>query len=154
MDEVVSGLSNITEGMEIEMKKSGTESPKELKKKLTKELQELENKKLKLYDLFEDGIYSKDEFLSRRKSYESKIFDLKQNIDSIVIPDKKSIEDKIIKINEIIEKLSEDDVNAEDKNKFLNAIISRIEVTPLSFAGTRVEGTQMVKDFRLDIYLR
>lgn len=154
LDEVVSGLSNITEGMEIEMKKSGTESPKELKKKLTKELQELENKKLKLYDLFEDGIYSKDEFLSRRKSYESKIFDLKQNIDSIVIPDKKSIEDKIIKINEIIEKLSEDDVNAEDKNKFLNAIISRIEITPLSFAGTRVEGTQMVKDFRLDIYLR
>ena len=97
---------------------------------LNKELNALNNQKLKIFDSYEREVYSEDTFLERSKDIDTR---------------KKNIENEVIRLNTILKeenkRASEDDIqlfesmihgyeNTDDislKNKFLKSIIYKVE---------------------------
>lgn len=97
----------------------------ELKKQLVK----INDKQNELYDLLENKIYTRDVFLKRNDKLslerQNAQIELKKALDNA--PDKINYEEKIVLFKDIIEKLKDDDVDAENKNYILKSIIQKID---------------------------
>ena len=93
------------------------------------EIRKIEKKLAKLFDAWEDGTISDNEFVSRKAVNNNKIESIKQQITELEdsIPEKEDYQERIIMLSDAIDALENQNLDAEVKNHFLKAIIDRIE---------------------------
>lgn len=113
---------------------------------LEAELARLESRQEELYDLLEDGIYSKEVFLKRneklaesRSELEAKIKKAKENA-----PRPINYQDRIIKFEQVLQALQDDAVPPKEKNRLLKQIIQRIDYSRDSTNRTRWDTSKPV----------
>ena len=96
---------------------------------LRKELKSTQRKLDKLFDDYEDEVYTANEFVERKAKHNARIESIKEQIEALEdsIPEKEEYEDKIIKLSEALEALENDKYDAEAKNAFLKEIVDKIE---------------------------
>ena len=122
---------------------------KSLLANLEKELEELKAQEEKQYEFLETGRYTEEIFDKRNTILRCKIETCQSKIRETQLSMPKSIDykEKIIALKEAIAAL-QSDISPAEKNKFLKAIIERIDL--------ETEGTNKRNDvkYSLDIYLR
>ena len=131
VDAVFQALKEKLEGIEIELKNyknnGSAEKHKKAKNALKNELQKLNKKKSQLFDLLEDGIYTKEEFLERKEKLLKQISSAQKTLDEMAEPTENEIKLKAVKMGEIIESLKSDKISINRKNKLIKSILSRVD---------------------------
>lgn len=114
------------------------------------ECDKLESRRQKLFDAFEDGAYTKEEFIERKQILNQRIEDIKKQIQTAEsqIPVKIDYKEKIENLHHAIELIKDDSISAVDKNRFLKSFIDRIDYDCEDLG--RNKGTVPI----LDIYLK
>lgn len=114
------------------------------------ELQKLEQKREKLFDFLESGIYTKQEFVERKGVLSERIEAMQASIENIKksLPPPIDYKEKILKVSEALSALEDPDVPAKDKNILLKSIISKIEYDCIDW------GSKHGGEVRLDVYLK
>lgn len=112
---------------------------------LNKELRKIQRKLDKLFDDYEDEIYSANEFVERKAKHNERIVAIKEQIAALedTIPEKEEYEDKVMKLTDALNSLEDDSIEAEDKNRYLKEIVDKIEFS-------RENGLEFI----LDVYLK
>lgn len=112
---------------------------------LNKELRKIKRKLDKLFDDYEEGIYTANEFVERKAKHNERIESIKEQISALenTIPEKEEYEDKVRRLTDALDVLEDSNVEAETKNRFLKEIVDRIEFS-------RENG----EEFILDVYLK
>ena len=132
-DSVVNTLEAIVNNFKVQFKEDETQSNYDYQSNLLnecyKELDKLEKKQDELYDLLEDGIYTKEVFLRRNKKLDEDRQSLNEQIkylkENIVEPI--NYEEKIMMFSDVITALKNPDVSAKEKNILLKNVIDRID---------------------------
>ena len=112
---------------------------------LNKELRKTKRILDKLFDDYENEIYSANEFVERKAKHNERIASIQEQIAALedTIPEKEEYEEKVLKLTDALEALEDPDLEAEDKNRFLKEIVDKIEFS-------RENG----EEFILDVYLK
>ena len=112
---------------------------------LKKEMRKVKRKLDKLFDDYEDEIYSANEFVERKAVHNERLASIQEQISNLenTIPEKEEYEDKIIRLNDALNALEDDSLDAEVKNGFLKDIVDRIEFS-------RENG----EEFILDVFIK
>lgn len=154
MEAVLDGISATAEDFEVKMTNDAIENEMAEKQQilsaLEAEKEKLKRKREKLFDAFEDGAYTKAEFLERKQILNSNIDSMTQQIEALEqdLPNLPDYEEKAIQLRSLLEHLKNPDVSAKEKNIFLKAIIDRIEYDAED--NGRNKGTKPI----IDIYLK
>ena len=97
--------------------------------KLQDDMQEIVKQEERLYDFLENGTYTEEIFtrrhnmlIAKKETLNSAIYEAKKTM-----PKEVNYEEKIVKLNEAIAALKDDNMSIEVKNRFVKAIIERIE---------------------------
>lgn len=145
MEEILDAVCFILENeklpeLEVKLKNNDGKSAviqKRQLEKLTAQLQELKAQETRQFEFLEKGIYTEEVFLQRRNALRtemeelnSKIYNARKNM-----PKEIDYAEKIVKLNDAINSLRDDSLNAEAKNIILKAIIDRIEYELVSYEG-------------------
>lgn len=111
---------------------------------LEKEKKSIEKKLSKIFDDYEEGIYTPNEFVSRKAKHNERLEAIEAQIQEIeiAIPEKTEYEEKIMFLSDAIDMLNDDSIDAKTKNDFLKQFIDKIE-----FSRNNND------EFNLDIYL-
>ena len=114
------------------------------------ELAKQERKRKKLFDDFEDEIYTRDEFIERKQVYAQAIEELKEQIQQAKenLPEVIDYSEKIVTLHQMIEMINNQDVDAKAKNDFLREYIEDIKYDVIDYG--RMKGGKPV----LDVYLK
>lgn len=121
-------LPELEERLRNDAGKSAEIQKKQLEK-MNKEMNELHAKEERQHDLLESGTYTEEVFVKRNKALRaqmeelrSKIYEAKQNL-----PKEIDYKKKIIRLQDAIAGLRNDEISAEEKNRLLKAIVQRID---------------------------
>ncbi len=92
------------------------------------ELYKLEKKRSKLFDDYEDDIYTREEFIERKQKYNNDIETLKKQIQETKsdVPEPVDYETKIANVQAAIDWLKDTELNGKEKNDFLKTVIKDI----------------------------
>lgn len=157
IDTVVAALEYV-ELPKLEAKLKNNEgSANQIKKKLLenleKQLAEFKDQEEKQYEFLETGRYSEELFERRNTALRCKIEQCQQQIRETraSIPKEIDYSEKIISLKKAIEAMKDDRITPEVKNKFLRAIVERIDYINEGKKGKGKKGDTQLK---LDIYLR
>lgn len=127
MEAVVEALKGKLNDFEIELKDCNTEKEVENYKRLSAlyatEINKLETKKLKLFDLFEEGIYTKQDFVERKKLVSDQLKIAYEQAENLQPPDEHEIENKITTFHTVINSLLDENISGHTKNQLLKDII-------------------------------
>lgn len=117
---------------------------------MEKELEKMERKRKNLFADYEDGTYTKEEFIERKQHYASSIEALKENIRiaNESMPEPVDYEEKIVHIHQVIDCIRNPDISAKEKNVFLKQYIDTIKYDAIDY-GRRRGGKPV-----LDVYLK
>lgn len=112
---------------------------------LQKELIKQEKKLPKLFDAWENGILTDDEFTRRKLVNKERIESIKKQMDHLEdsIPTKDEYEEKIMCLSDALKSLLDPTLDADIKNTYLKSIISSIEYS-------RDNNTEFI----LDVFLK
>ena len=112
---------------------------------LQKEQKKIERKLSKIFDDYEEGIYTANEFIERKAKHNQKIESIKSQMIELEnsIPEKEEFEEKIYMFSDALNSLLEEDLDADIKNEYMKRIIDRIEYSRES------DG-----EFILDVFLK
>lgn len=112
---------------------------------LRKELTKTERKLAKLFDAWEEGQISDNEFVQRKAVNNHRIEEIKRQMAEIEasIPEKEEYEEKVILFSDALATLLDDTLDADIKNECLKQIFDRIEFS-------RENG----EEFALDVFLK
>lgn len=112
---------------------------------LNKELEKTQKRLSKLFEAWEDDQISNNEFVDRKAVNNEKIENIKEQIAELenTIPEKEELETKTILLSDALNALTDDSVEAKDKNIYLKQIVSKIEYS-----------RENDKEFILDITLK
>ena len=96
---------------------------------LQKKIQQTKKKLSKIFDDYEEGIYSANEFVERKTKHNEAIESFEKQIAELEnsIPDKDEYEETIILLSEALDALLDTNLDADIKNEYLKRIISKIE---------------------------
>lgn len=96
---------------------------------LQKELIKQEKKLPKLFDAWEDGILTDEEFTRRKLVNKERIESIKKQMDHLEdsVPTKDEYEEKIMLLSDALKSLLDPTLDADIKNTYLKSIISSIE---------------------------
>ena len=111
---------------------------------LQAEKRKIERKMAKLFDAWEDEKISDNEFVQRKAVNNERIEAIEKQIEELEdsIPEKEEYQEKIMKLSDALNSLQDEDLDAEIKNYYLKAIVSKIEFT-----------REANDEFILDVYL-
>ena len=114
------------------------------------ELKKLEQKRENLFDYFESGIYTKQEFMGRKSVLSERIEATQDSIDDFErnLPPPVDYQEKISKVSEVLSALEDQDIPAKDKNDLLKTLVRRIEYDCIDL------GRQHGGEVHLDVYLK
>lgn len=112
---------------------------------LQAEQRKLEKKLAKLFDAWEDGTITDNEFVQRKAVNTQRIESIKQQMDALEdsIPEKEEYEEIIIMLSDALAALQDETLDADIKNEYLKAVFEKIEFS-------RENG----EEFILDVTLR
>ena len=112
---------------------------------LNKELSNTQKRLSKLFEAWEDGHISNNEFVDRKAVNNEKIENIKNQIEELenTIPEKEELENKTVLLSDALNALTDDSVEAKDKNIYLKQIVDKIEYS-----------RENEKEFILDITLK
>lgn len=96
---------------------------------LEKEKKKIEKRLAKIFDDYEEGIYTANEFVQRKSKHNDRIDAINAQIEEleIAIPEKTEYEEKIVALHEALEMLRDNEIDASIKNEFLKAFIEKVE---------------------------
>lgn len=145
MDDVLNAVVYALENehlpeLEVRLQNNDGMSAEIQKKQLAKmhaELAELQKQETKQYEFLEKGIYSEEKFLERNKALLEEMDALKATIFKAKqeIPKEVDYNEKIVRLQDAIAALRNDDLTPLEKNKLLKKIIDRIEYELVSYEG-------------------
>lgn len=126
------------------------EARAEILRNMISELNKLEQKRDRLFDFFESGIYTKEEFVERKGVLTDKISSMQNAITEYKnsSPPAVDYQEKILKFTEVITALQDDKVSAKAKHDLLQNIVQRIDYDCIDHGRQR--GGEVV----LDVYLK
>ena len=112
---------------------------------LQKEMRKIKRKLDKLFDDYEEGIYTANEFVERKAVHNERLASIQEQIRELedTIPEKEEYEDKIIRLTEALNALEDPALDADAKNSYLKEIVDKIE-----FSRDNNE------EFILDVYIQ
>lgn len=112
---------------------------------MKKKIKQTKNKLSKIFDDYEEGIYTANEFVERKAKHTATIESLENQIAEleISIPEKEDYEEKIILLSEALDALLDESLEAEVKNEYLKRIVEKIEYS-----------RENETEFILDVYLK
>ena len=112
---------------------------------LKKEMRKVKRKLDKLFDDYEEEIYSANEFVERKAVHNERLASIQEQISNLenTIPEKEEYEDKIIRLTDALNALEDASLDADVKNSYLKDIIDRIEFS-------RENG----EEFILDVFIK
>lgn len=153
MESITESLKSYAEDFEIKLTSndnSAAEQHQQLLDSLQLELEKAERKRRKLFDAYEDGVYSNLEFIERKNIANNTIADIQAQITSAkeCAPVQQNYEEKIITLHKAIDMLADNSIDAKAKNVFLKSFIDRIEYDTEDLG--RNKGAKPI----LDIYLK
>ena len=110
-----------------------------------KKIQQAKRKLSKIFDDYENGIYTANEFIERKAKHNADIESFEKQIEELenTIPEKEEYEEIIILLSEALDSLLDTTLDAEIKNDYLKRIISKIEFS-----------RENNEEFILDLYLK
>lgn len=113
------------------------------------ELKKMKTKKANLYDLLEDGTYTKEEYKERKQIYTERIEKLISEIEREEAQQMNvgEYEEKIIKFTEVIDSLRNPEIPARRKNDLLKDIVKKIEYDCISYGHRK--GGKIILDLHL-----
>ena len=124
---VIQGLQNTLKNVEITAKQQDKDNTADKLKALTTQLNREQAKLRRIYESYENGIYSPDEFLSRRQQAQSAISKVQSAIDQInSIAPKVNHDEQIKQLHDVIAMLGDDSIPARERNRFAKSIIKAI----------------------------
>lgn len=130
---VIEALNGHISDFEMIVSNSNTDEEKlkydHLKELMTNDLDKLERKKTKLFDNFEEELYTKAEFIERKELITAKIEKLKMELNELKPPSVGEYETKIVKFSQVVNSLKDENISAVVKNNLLKDIIKSIEYT-------------------------
>lgn len=129
---VTHALKLYIEDFEIKIDDSNDIDEKSIEKQieeLTKEIRNIERKKSKLFDSWENDDITNNEFVERKTIHNQKIELLEKQIEELefTIPEKLEYEEKMLLLSDAFIAIRDEGLDAGSKNEFLKRIISRIE---------------------------
>ena len=132
MDAFIEALKLQIEDFEITMdnKPLVSESSVEMQTKaLQAELKKIKQKKMKLFDEWDELDITPNEFAERKAYLNDKADAIQRQLNELetLIPDQAEIEEKAVMLHEALDMLKDDSVDTRVKNQFLKEIISKIE---------------------------
>ena len=112
---------------------------------MQKEIRKLEKRLTVLFEAWEDGTITNNEFVERKTANNDKIESIKFQMQTLEesIPNKEEYKEKVFKLSQALETLTDDSISAEARNEYLKELIERI-----NFSRENNE------EFILDITLR
>mgnify|MGYP003303794620 CR=1 FL=1 len=132
MAAVVHGLNRYIEDFELKVDNLPDVDENSIQSQieaLQAQLRKIEKKMSKLFDAWEEGDISNNEFVQRKAVHNERINLIKQQMDELEdsIPEREAYEEKIILLSDAIASLQNDEIDAEVKNRVLKEIVNRIE---------------------------
>lgn len=112
---------------------------------LQKEQMKIERKLSKIFDDYEEGIYTANEFVERKAVHNAKIESIKQQMVALEdsIPEKEEYTEKIMGLSDALDALLDEGLDAEVKNEYLKQIVDKIEFS-----------RENNEEFILDVFLK
>lgn len=112
---------------------------------LQSEQRKIEKKLSKLFDAWEDGTISDNEFVERKAVNNERIESIKKQMDTLEdsIPEKEEYSEKIMMLSDALNALLDETLDADIKNEYLKQIIDRMEFS-----------RENNDEFILDVYLK
>jgi chromosome segregation ATPase len=92
-------------------------------------LKKLNQKKMRLFDDWEDADITPNEFAERKAYLNEKIDTTKKQLKELetAIPEQEEYQEKIVHLHEALDMLKDDSIDAETKNEFLKRIVRTIK---------------------------
>ena len=154
LDALVEALKEYIKDFEMKIEQGNDQSElirhQEMVKTMEAELQKLETKKRRMFDSWEadDGTYTRDEFIERKKMYTVAIDNLKEQISNArqSAPEPINYEEKIINLHALIDCINNKDLDAKQKNDFLKQFIDSITYDVIDY-GPRKGGKPILEVF-------
>lgn len=96
---------------------------------LQKKMMQVKKKLAKIFDDYEDGTYTANEFVERKAKHNATIEAIQKQMNELEnsIPEKEEYEDVIILLSEALDSLLDPTLDADIKNEYLKRIVDKIE---------------------------
>lgn len=129
---VTHGLKMYVEDFEVKIQGVPDIDEKTVARKieaLKKELKNIEKKKSKLFDSWENDDITNNEFVERKAVHNQRIEVLEQQIKEleVAVPEKEEYQEALLRLSDALIAIQDDELEPADKNLYLKKIIKRIE---------------------------
>ena len=144
----IHGLKMYLEDFELQVDNKPDIDENEIERQISaleKEKKKTERLLDKIFNDYEEGIYTANEFVKRKAKHNDRISAIDKEIIELqnTIPEKVEIEEKIIFLHDAIELLADENIPAKLKNNFLKQFIEKVEFS-----------RENNDEFILDIYFK
>lgn len=148
VDAMRQNIADFETKMESDSNKSEFEAHKAQLDAMETELAKLERKRKNLFNDYEDGVYTRDEFIERKQHYNEKIEILKKQIQEArkSTPEPVDYSEQIIHLNAMVECVNNPDLSAKQKNDFLKQFVEKITYDSIDY-GRSKGGKAMLEVF-------
>ena len=98
---------------------------------LEAELKKLKQKKMRLFDAWEDADITPNEFAERKAYLNDKIEQVEKQLKELelAVPEHEEIQDKLIRLHEALDMLKDDAIDVQIKNDYLKRIVKTINIS-------------------------
>lgn len=132
MNAFVHGLKMSIDDFKVKVDNSSVIDEKDIMKQieaLEKEKKKIEKLLSKIFDDYENEVYTANEFVQRKSKHNTRIEMIEKEIAELeqTIPEKTEYEEKIVSLYEALELLKDNNINAGLKNEYLKTFIDKIE---------------------------
>lgn len=148
MDAFIFGLKLSLEEFELKIDNTAITSEDDVEQQiqaLEKAKKDIDKKLAKIFDDYEEGIYTSNEFVQRKQKHNEKLESIEAQIHELeaTIPEKTEYEEKIMYLEDALAMLQDDNIEAKEKNLFLKQFVDKIEFS-----------RENNEEFILDIHLK
>lgn len=132
-DSLVEALKTCINDYEVKLKNDGNKAEldrhNEMISVMENELEKLERKRQKLFDDYEDEVYTREEFIDRKQKHTKSIDELKERIVDAKsnMPEVIDYSERIVSLHKCIDVMKSPDLDAQAKNDFLKEFIEDIK---------------------------
>lgn len=125
--------------METSDNKAEIEKHRTMLEAMEAELAKMERKRRKLFQDYEDEIYTRDEFIERKQVYNEKIEKIKKQIQETqnAFPEPVDFSEQITSIHAMIDCIQNPDISAKTKNDFLKKYIDKITYDSIDYGRSK-----------------
>lgn len=133
LDALVESLKAVIDDAEIKLKNDSNTSDRirhlEMIKSMEAELAKMERKRRKLFDDYEDEVYTRDEFIERKQKYAQDMGRLNEQIKiaKANLPEVVDYSERIVTIQKMINTITDNGISAKEKNDYLKEYIEDIK---------------------------